>query len=852
MRPSSSRRSARATTAGRRCSRSGRTRAGGASSSRGSTPGPTDTVLDVATGTGAVALELVRQKDCFVVGVDQSPEMLEDGRRRVGSRPRRARSGLQEGDARALPFDDGQFDALTFTYLLRYVDDPAATLRELARVVQPGGTIAGLEFGVPRGVWRPPWELWMRVGLPAAGAVIGHGWHEVGSFLGPSIRELLRALAAATAARGLARRRDRGRPGAPPEPRRRDRDVGTQEERKACVLRAAPAAAGATTSRCCTRRTRSGISRTSRSAPRSRRTSTSTGCCWALAAFFLAMGVAAHALDELNGRPLRTRIPVAALVALAVVVARRRARDRHRRGDRVGLRAARLRRDRRGSRPGLQPRAVRRRLHNELGFALAWGAFPALTGYFVEAQTLRLEAIAGRGLRDRAEPRAADALDAGAPTRAATHGDDGGHRAARARAAAADVGDGRARRRARRGAPTMRAVTAAAIVAVVAALRRRRALVGCDRRPAHACATSSARSSARSSAARASSTRSSRRSSSSAAPSSSGRSRARAPTRSRGSPRRSGGSPRSAAATSPSANATRPRRLGEQLVAAQRAVEQRLADWSIRRREAAGGPHRRARSGSRRRQRQLMAEIEARIGQDAERLQGQIEEQRQLIARLRDGARPRRPGGDAAGERRSSSSTRRNGAARCRSVADRMRKRERDLQELIEREGNEATQRIQLALGDVERRQVEQLQRIVTRETTRYAEAASQQFDTAIRTAREEAARRLGRELDLAVERFAREAEGVLTERAQPRQRRRREAGRGAARTTARRARAPARRGARIRSRIAPTRSRPALRERLQRDRRGCRGRAQSCSRRGCRIWPRRLDELCARTERGV
>src|SRR5258708_2046518 len=98
-------------------------------------------------------------------------------------------------------------------------------------------------------------------------------------------------------------------------------------------------------------------------------------------------------------------------------------------------------------------------------------------------------------------------------------------------------------------------------------------------------------------------------------------------------------------------------------------------------------------------------------------------------------------------------------------VADRLRKRERDLQELVEREANDASQRIQIALGDVERRQVEQLQRIVSRETTRYSEAASLQFDAAVRAAREDAARRLSRELDLAVERFAREAEGVLTER---------------------------------------------------------------------------------------
>jgi demethylmenaquinone methyltransferase/2-methoxy-6-polyprenyl-1,4-benzoquinol methylase len=145
--------------------------------------GPGDTVLDVATGTGAVALELVRQKGCHVVGVDQSAEMLAEARRRVDGRVR-----LVEARAEALPFEDGAFDALTFTYLLRYVDDPPATLRELARVVKPGGTIAGLEFGVPRGLPRPLWELWVRVGLPGAGVAIGGGWREVGSFLGPSIR----------------------------------------------------------------------------------------------------------------------------------------------------------------------------------------------------------------------------------------------------------------------------------------------------------------------------------------------------------------------------------------------------------------------------------------------------------------------------------------------------------------------------------------------------------------------------------------------------------------------------------------------------------------------------------------
>jgi len=148
---------------------------------------PTDTVLDVATGTAAVALELVRQKDCFVVGVDRTPEMLEAGRQRVALAAATRKVRLTEGDARALPFDDGTFDGVTFTYLLRYVDDPPATLRELARVVKPGGVLAGLEFGVPQGPWRPLWELWTRVGLPVTGRLIGDGWHDVGTFLNPSI-----------------------------------------------------------------------------------------------------------------------------------------------------------------------------------------------------------------------------------------------------------------------------------------------------------------------------------------------------------------------------------------------------------------------------------------------------------------------------------------------------------------------------------------------------------------------------------------------------------------------------------------------------------------------------------------
>ena len=151
---------------------------------------PDARVLDVATGTGAVALELVRRYGCSVVGIDRSPEMLAVARRRVVDHGLGANIELLEGRAEQLPFADASFDALTVTYLLRYVDDPAATIRELARVVRPAGTVASLEFGVPQArSARVLWELYVRLALPLAGRLLSPGWHEVGRFLGTSIRE---------------------------------------------------------------------------------------------------------------------------------------------------------------------------------------------------------------------------------------------------------------------------------------------------------------------------------------------------------------------------------------------------------------------------------------------------------------------------------------------------------------------------------------------------------------------------------------------------------------------------------------------------------------------------------------
>jgi demethylmenaquinone methyltransferase / 2-methoxy-6-polyprenyl-1,4-benzoquinol methylase len=148
-----------------------------------------DRVLDVATGTGLVAQELVRRYECEVVGLDQSPQMLAAARARLErNADLAARVTLVEGEAERLPFADGAFDHVTFTYLLRYVDDPAATMRELARVLKPGGRIASLEFAVPASpAWRGLWRLYTHLGLPALGRLFSREWATTGRFLAHSI-----------------------------------------------------------------------------------------------------------------------------------------------------------------------------------------------------------------------------------------------------------------------------------------------------------------------------------------------------------------------------------------------------------------------------------------------------------------------------------------------------------------------------------------------------------------------------------------------------------------------------------------------------------------------------------------
>jgi demethylmenaquinone methyltransferase / 2-methoxy-6-polyprenyl-1,4-benzoquinol methylase len=158
--------------------------------------GREDRVLDVATGTGMVATALVRRYGCRVVGLDQSPEMLSGAQAKLDADPElAARIDLVRGEAESLPFEDGEFDHLTFTYLLRYVEDPGATLRELTRVVKPGGRIASLEFMLPpNAIARFFWQIYTRAAMPVIGRLISRDWYVVGRFLGPSITDLYRRL----------------------------------------------------------------------------------------------------------------------------------------------------------------------------------------------------------------------------------------------------------------------------------------------------------------------------------------------------------------------------------------------------------------------------------------------------------------------------------------------------------------------------------------------------------------------------------------------------------------------------------------------------------------------------------
>ncbi len=353
-----------------------------------------DVVLDVATGTGLVAVELARRYGCRVVGLDRSADMLTAASRRNG-----LSSGLVNARAERLPFADETFDHVTFTYLLRYVDDPAATVAELARVLKPGGRLAALEFGVPASpLLFALWRLYTRLIMPLAGSLISRKWREVNAFLGPSIerfyrahpqREVERYWREAGVADVRSRRMSLGggvvmsgtkRPAPPASDARLAsafyalrpggwRDYWTLLHPPYTAWHLSYVVLGAALS----------------SSPDPRIVLGS------LLAFGLGLGVSAHAFDELQGRPLGTRIPARVLVALGVLglagAAALGVAAVGMLGPAFSLFVAT------GVALVLLYAFEAPLVHSDLGFALAWGAFPVLTAAYATGAPL-LPAVA--------------------------------------------------------------------------------------------------------------------------------------------------------------------------------------------------------------------------------------------------------------------------------------------------------------------------------------------------------------------------------------------------------------------------------------------------------------------------
>ena len=150
-------------------------------------------VLDVAAGTGLVSRELAARKLANVVSLDANEPMLRAGLPANDAAGLGARITPILARAEALPFPDASFDAVTFTYLLRYVDDPGTVLAELVRVLRPGGSLASLEFHEPDApLLRTGWRAYTRVVMPVVGAVVSRDWYRTGRFLGPSIERFYR------------------------------------------------------------------------------------------------------------------------------------------------------------------------------------------------------------------------------------------------------------------------------------------------------------------------------------------------------------------------------------------------------------------------------------------------------------------------------------------------------------------------------------------------------------------------------------------------------------------------------------------------------------------------------------
>jgi len=132
--------------------------------------------LDIATGTGELAFEMVRQGARTVAGVDFCVAMVEAAQRKYAAERIGGRLSFAAGDAMALPFRDNTFDCIVNGFMLRNVADLRSTFSELGRVLRPGGRLVCLDLTPPRGPMKPFFKSYIALWVPLLGVVVGRDY----------------------------------------------------------------------------------------------------------------------------------------------------------------------------------------------------------------------------------------------------------------------------------------------------------------------------------------------------------------------------------------------------------------------------------------------------------------------------------------------------------------------------------------------------------------------------------------------------------------------------------------------------------------------------------------------------
>lgn len=131
-----------------------------------------DSILDIATGTGDLAIQMVKTGAKRIVGLDLSEGMLKVGRRKIQDRKLDSRIEMVQGDSEALPFEDDSFDAITVAFGVRNFENLEKGLEEIHRVLKPGGIFVVLETSVPtKFPYKQGYRLYSNFILPTIGKI---------------------------------------------------------------------------------------------------------------------------------------------------------------------------------------------------------------------------------------------------------------------------------------------------------------------------------------------------------------------------------------------------------------------------------------------------------------------------------------------------------------------------------------------------------------------------------------------------------------------------------------------------------------------------------------------------------